>query len=90
MQPLDRYIQGWRKGEDPRGPDPKALLESGQVSSKQLFDAVLADRDRLLETVAKAQAEKREFEEALLRSHQLVELQRAEIIALKESRRAPA
>jgi hypothetical protein len=81
----------WLSGaQDSRGPDPKELPESGQVSSKQLFEAVLADRDRLLETVAKAQAEKREFEEALLSSHQLVELQRAEIIALKESRRTPA
>jgi hypothetical protein len=77
--------------QDSRGPDPKELLASGQVSSMQLFEAVLADRDNLLEKIAKEQAEKREFEGALLRSRQLVALQQEEIRTLRAGvRRGPA
>lgn len=87
--PVTTYVPGWSLERDPH-PDPKQLLASGQVESSQLFEAVLSDRDRLIERIAEERAAKREFEEALVRSHQLVELQRAEIIALKESKRAPA
>jgi hypothetical protein len=71
--------------------DPKELLRSGKVPSGPLFEAVLADRDRLLEKVAEERAERRESEVALLRSHELVACQQEEIRTLKAAlQRAPA
>ena len=59
--------------------DPKELLESGLVPSGPLFEGVLKDRDRLLSEIENERREKRELEEALLRSHQLVGCLQAEI-----------
>jgi len=85
--PVTTWTPDWPLGQ----PDPKQLLESGQVASKQLFEAVLADRDRLLEKIAEERAERRESEVALLRSRELVALQQEEIRSLRAGvRRAPA
>jgi len=71
--------------------DPKELLRSSKVSSVQLFEAVLADRDRLLEKIAEERADRHESEVAVLRSHELVACQQEEIRTLKAAlRRAPA
>ena len=71
--------------------DPIKLLEAGLVPSGPLFECVLADRDNLLEKIAAEQAERREIEVALLRSHELVARQQEEIRTLRAGKqRVPA
>ena len=53
--------------------DPKELLRSGKVPSGPLFEKVLADRDRLLEELAKERADKHQLKEELAKSHQLID-----------------
>jgi hypothetical protein len=53
--------------------DPKELLRSGKVPSGPLFEKVLADRDRLLDELAKERADKHQLREDLEKSHQLIE-----------------
>jgi len=53
--------------------DPKELLRSGKVPSGPLFEQVLADRDRLLDELAKERADKHQLREDLEKSHQLIE-----------------
>jgi len=53
--------------------DPKELLRSGKVPSGPLFEAVLADRDRLLDEIAKEQADNHQIREELAKSHQLID-----------------
>ena len=53
--------------------DPKELLEAGLVPSGPLFEQVLKDRDRLLNVIALERAEKHQLQEALEKSHQLIE-----------------
>jgi len=53
--------------------DPKELLRSGKVPSGPLFEEVLADRDRLLEELAKERADKHQLREDLEKSHQLID-----------------
>ncbi len=43
--------------------DPKELLASVPVASALLFEAVLKDRDRLLDEIAAERAEKRQLKE---------------------------
>ena len=53
--------------------DPKELLRSGKVPPGPLFEAVLADRDRLLDEIAKEQADNHQIREELAKSHQLID-----------------
>ena len=53
--------------------DPKELLRSGKVPSGPLFEAVLADRDRLLEKIAEERADNHHLQEDLEKSHQLID-----------------
>jgi len=53
--------------------DPKELLRSGKVPSGPLFEEVLADRDRLLDELAKERGDKHQLREDLEKSHQLIE-----------------
>jgi len=53
--------------------DPKELLRSGKVPSGPLFEEVLADRDRLLDELAKERADKHQLREDLEKSHQLID-----------------
>ena len=53
--------------------DPKELLRSGKVPSGPLFEKVLADRDRLLDELAKERADKHQLREDLEKSHQLID-----------------
>ena len=59
--------------QDLNRPDPKELLRSGKVPSGPLFEQVLADRDRLLDELAKERADKHQLREDLEKSHQLIE-----------------
>jgi len=43
--------------------DPKEMLACGPVASAPLFEAVLKDRDRLLDEIAAERAEKRQLKE---------------------------
>ena len=43
---------------------PKELLASVPVASALLFEAILKDRDRLLDEIAAERAEKRQLKEA--------------------------
>jgi len=63
--------------------DPKKLLESCQAFSRELFEAVLADRDRLLGELAKERAEKVTLAGDLQRSHDLVAYLEGEIERMK-------
>lgn len=61
--------------EDPQGTvvgvlgaidlEPKQLLASGQVPPDQLFQAILADRDRMIDMIAERDQKIRELERAL-------------------------
>ena len=53
--------------------DPKELLRSGKVPSGPLFEKVLADRDRLLEELAKERADNHHLQVDLAKSHQLID-----------------
>ena len=44
--------------------NPKELLASVPVASATLFEAILKDRDRLLDEIAAERAEKRQLKEA--------------------------
>jgi len=53
--------------------DPKELLRSGEVPSGPLFENVLADRDRLLDELAKERADNHQLKEELAKSHHLID-----------------
>ncbi len=53
--------------------DPKELLRSGKVPPGPLFEKVLADRDRLLDEIAKERADNHQLHEELAKSHQLID-----------------
>jgi hypothetical protein len=59
--------------QDLNRPDPKELLKSGKVPSGSLFEQVLADRDRLLDELAKERADNHQLQEDLAKSHQLID-----------------
>jgi len=66
--------------------DPKELLRSGRVPSGPLFEEVLADRDRLLDELAKERADNHKLHADLEKSHQLIDRMEEEA----KLKRAPA
>jgi len=69
--------------------DSKKLLESCQAFSREIFEAVLVDRDRLLGELAKERAEKVTLAGDLQRSHDLVAYLEGEIERMKAGKGRP-